>query len=140
MTGAEYSASDLRDLRGPSALGGAPARFRRLLWRMTRTDLAVRYHNSVLGYLWTLLEPLLLFAVLYLAFTRILRFGGDIPVLRKPAAVQHHAHHAVHAGVDRSDHVAGLARGDHAEGAVPEAPDPDVDPGHEPDHVLLQPR
>ena len=65
-------------MRGPSALGGGWPRFRRLVWRMSRTELATRYHNSVLGYLWTLLGPLLMFAVLYVAFTRVVRFGGGV--------------------------------------------------------------
>ena len=33
----------------------------------------------MLGYLWTLFRPLLLFGVLYLVFTRIIRFGDDVP-------------------------------------------------------------
>jgi ABC-2 type transport system permease protein len=38
----------------------------------------LRFHDSVLGYLWPLLSPLLIFGVLYVAFTEILRFGDDI--------------------------------------------------------------
>ena len=36
-------------------------------------DLKVRYRNSVLGFVWTFLEPLLLLAVLYVVFTNIFR-------------------------------------------------------------------
>lgn len=43
------------------------------------TDFKVRYQGSVLGYLWSLLKPLLLFAILYIVFTKFLRVGSDIP-------------------------------------------------------------
>jgi ABC-2 type transport system permease protein len=39
----------------------------------------LRYFGSVLGYLWSLVRPLLVFAVLYLAITKVIGFGGDIP-------------------------------------------------------------
>jgi len=37
-----------------------------------------RYFGSVFGYLWTLAKPLMLFGVLYVAFTHFIRFGGAI--------------------------------------------------------------
>ena len=37
------------------------------------SELKIRYKNSVLGFLWSFLEPLLLLGVLYLAFTTILK-------------------------------------------------------------------
>ncbi len=48
-----------------------------ILTEMVRTDFKLRYQGSTLGYLWSLLKPLMLFAVLYTVFTRFLRFGGD---------------------------------------------------------------
>jgi len=48
-----------------------------LLTEMVRTDFKLRYQGSALGYLWSLLKPLMLFAVLYTVFTKFLRFGGD---------------------------------------------------------------
>jgi ABC-2 type transport system permease protein len=42
-------------------------------------EFKLRYFGSVLGYLWTLFRPLLLFGVLYVVFTRVIRFGGDVP-------------------------------------------------------------
>ncbi len=48
-----------------------------LLKEMVRTDFKLRYQSSVLGYVWSLLKPLLLFTVLYLVFTKLLRFGGS---------------------------------------------------------------
>lgn len=50
-----------------------------LLLEMVRTDFKLRYQNSVLGYLWSLLKPLFLFTILYVVFTQILGIGEDIP-------------------------------------------------------------
>ncbi len=54
-------------------------RNRILLKELTKTDFKLRYQGSVLGYLWAVLRPLLMFAILYVVFSRILRFGSDIP-------------------------------------------------------------
>ena len=50
-----------------------------LLRELTKTDFKLRYQGSVLGYLWALLRPLLMFAILYVVFAKLLRFGSDIP-------------------------------------------------------------
>ena len=50
-----------------------------LLAELTRTDFKLRYQGSVLGYLWALLRPLMMFAILYVVFGQLLRFGADIP-------------------------------------------------------------
>ncbi len=50
-----------------------------LLSELTKTDFKLRYQDSVLGYLWALLRPLLMFAILYVVFGKLLKFGGDIP-------------------------------------------------------------
>ena len=50
-----------------------------LLAELTATDFKLRYQGSVLGYLWALLRPLMMFAILYVVFAKLLRFGGDIP-------------------------------------------------------------
>jgi ABC-2 type transport system permease protein len=63
---------------GPTARGDDPAR----LWHLTRTlavtDFKLRFFGSVLGYFWQLLRPLLLFGVLYVVFTEVVRLGGDV--------------------------------------------------------------
>lgn len=46
---------------------------------LTATEFKLRYFGSVLGYLWTILRPLMLFGVLYVVFTEIVRFGKDVP-------------------------------------------------------------
>jgi ABC-2 type transport system permease protein len=46
---------------------------------LTSTEFKLRYFGSVLGYFWTLLRPLMLFGVLYLVFTHVVRFGDQVP-------------------------------------------------------------
>lgn len=50
-----------------------------LLKELTKTDFKLRYQGSVLGYLWALLRPLMMFAILYIVFAKLLKIGGDIP-------------------------------------------------------------
>lgn len=50
-----------------------------LLKELTKTDFKLRYQGSVLGYLWALLRPLMMFAILYVVFAQLLKFGNDIP-------------------------------------------------------------
>lgn len=45
---------------------------RQLLWLLTRRDLQVRYRGSVLGFLWTLIKPLILLAVYYVILGQVL--------------------------------------------------------------------
>ena len=78
MTTAESEAIELRPIRGPSAFGGGARRFWNLIWLTAAADYRARYLNSWLGYAWSLLRPLLFFLVLYLVFTRVIRFGGQI--------------------------------------------------------------
>jgi ABC-2 type transport system permease protein len=52
---------------------------RALLSELVRTDFKLRYQGSVLGYAWSLLRPLMLFAILYVVFVKFLRLGGNIP-------------------------------------------------------------
>ncbi|RBP97906.1 LPS ABC transporter [Bifidobacterium aemilianum] len=52
---------------------------RLLLSAMVSTDFKLRYQQSVLGHLWSVLKPLLLFSVMYVVFIRFLRFGADVP-------------------------------------------------------------
>jgi ABC-2 type transport system permease protein len=57
---------------------------------LTATEFKLRYFDSVLGYLWTLLRPLILFGVLYLIFTHVIRFGKGVdhyPVILLAAIV-----------------------------------------------------
>jgi len=53
-------------------------RNRILLRELVVTDFKLRYQGSVLGYLWSVLKPLFLFAILYVVFDKFLRLGRDI--------------------------------------------------------------
>ena len=64
--------------RGPSAVGDDLRRFWSLTWMLAVTDFKLRFFGSALGYVWTLMRPLLLFGVLYVVFTEVVRLGGDI--------------------------------------------------------------
>lgn len=69
----------LRDVRGPSALGGGLKRFFDLVLLMASTEFKRSYFGTALGYLWSLVRPLLLFAVLLVVFTHIVRLGNRVP-------------------------------------------------------------
>jgi ABC-2 type transport system permease protein len=64
--------------RGPSAVGDDLRRFVNLTTTLAVTDFKLRFFGSALGYVWTLMRPLLLFGVLYVVFTEVVRFGGDV--------------------------------------------------------------
>ena len=68
---------ELREVRGPSALGGGWRRFFDLLKLISVTEFKRVYFGTVLGYLWSLIRPLLLFGVLLLVFTQVFRVGSD---------------------------------------------------------------
>jgi len=50
-----------------------------LLRQLVITDFKIRYKGSMLGYLWTLLRPLSLFAILYIVFVKFLNVGNSVP-------------------------------------------------------------
>lgn len=49
-----------------------------LLKELVRTDFKVKYQDSILGYLWSVLKPLFVFSILYVVFIKVLRVGADI--------------------------------------------------------------
>jgi ABC-2 type transport system permease protein len=59
----------------PSALGGGVRRFIELTATLARSEFKVRYFGSVLGYLWSLVRPLLFFGVIYFFFVKILQIA-----------------------------------------------------------------
>jgi ABC-2 type transport system permease protein len=63
---------------GPSALGDDLRRFLSLTYTLAVTEFKLRFFGSALGYVWTLMRPLLLFGVLYVVFTEVVRFGGGV--------------------------------------------------------------
>lgn len=70
---------ELRDVRGPSALGGGWRRVLDLLYLIAVTDFKRTYFGTMLGYLWSLARPLMLFGVLLTVFTQVFRVGSNVP-------------------------------------------------------------
>jgi ABC-2 type transport system permease protein len=68
--------AELRDVQGPSALGGGSRRFFDLLWLISVTEFKRVYFGTVLGYLWSLIRPLLMFGVLLFVFTQVFKVGS----------------------------------------------------------------
>lgn len=49
-------------------------KFRPLLYELVSRDIKIKYRRSILGVLWTVLNPLLMMIVLYIVFSRLFRF------------------------------------------------------------------
>jgi ABC-2 type transport system permease protein len=71
--------TELRDVPGPSALGGGWRRSLQLLTLIAATDFRKAYFGTALGYLWSLARPLMLFGVLLAVFTQVFRLGSQVP-------------------------------------------------------------
>ena len=67
-----------RPIRGPSALGSDLRRMLHLSVTLAVMEFKLRFFGSVLGYLWQLMRPLLLFGVLYVVFTEFVRLGEGV--------------------------------------------------------------
>jgi ABC-2 type transport system permease protein len=70
---------DLREVHGPSALGGGWRRTRDLLLLIAANEFRKTYFGTALGYLWSIARPLMLFGVLLAVFTQIFRIGSQVP-------------------------------------------------------------
>jgi len=58
------------------------ARYRHALWLLTTRDLKVRYSTSALGYVWSVLDPLLMAGIYYFVFTVVFhRLTGTQPYI-----------------------------------------------------------
>ena len=69
----------LRDVPGPSALGGGWRRAMELLYLIAALDFKRHYFGTALGYVWSIARPLMLFGVLLAVFTQIFRVGSEVP-------------------------------------------------------------
>jgi len=47
--------------------------YRNLIWILAGVDFKQRYKNSILGYFWSLLEPLLMLSILYVVFSNLMK-------------------------------------------------------------------
>jgi ABC-2 type transport system permease protein len=58
------------------------ARYRHSLWLLTTRDLKVRYSTSALGYLWSVLDPLVMAGIYWFVFTQVFqRIAGTEPYI-----------------------------------------------------------
>jgi ABC-2 type transport system permease protein len=71
-------ALELRDVPGPSPLGGGTRRALELLYVIAITDFKRTYFGTVLGYLWSVMRPLLTFGVLLVVFTHVFHFNTKV--------------------------------------------------------------
>jgi ABC-2 type transport system permease protein len=70
---------ELRDVQGPSALSGGWRRMWDLSMLISITDFKRNYFGTALGYVWSLMRPLLLFLVLLEVFTHVFKLGSQVP-------------------------------------------------------------
>lgn len=61
---------------------GTPRRYAHSLWLLSARDLRVRYATSFLGYLWSVLDPLVMSAIYWFVFTQVFqRSVGEDPYI-----------------------------------------------------------
>ncbi len=61
---------------------GSPRRYLHSLWLLSARDLRVRYATSALGYLWSVLDPLVMSLIYWFVFTQVFqRTVGDEPYI-----------------------------------------------------------
>jgi ABC-2 type transport system permease protein len=66
-------------VKGPGALSGDPRRVATLTATLAFMEFKLRFFGSALGYFWQLVRPLLLFGVLFVVFTKFVRFNEGVP-------------------------------------------------------------
>lgn len=68
----------------PAVVGapGSPRRYFHSLWLLSARDLRVRYSTSALGYLWSVLDPLVMSGIYWFVFTQVFqRDVGETPYI-----------------------------------------------------------
>ncbi len=83
MTGAEVCPSRLADVTTATVgAPGSPRRYLHSLWLLSSRDLRVRYSTSALGYLWSVLDPLVMSLIYWFVFTQVFGRGvGEEPYI-----------------------------------------------------------
>jgi ABC-2 type transport system permease protein len=66
-------------INGPGALSGGLRRTAHLAWTLSVLEFRLKFFGSVLGYLWQLGRPLLMFGVYYVVFTQFVDLGNAVP-------------------------------------------------------------
>ncbi|PFG31627.1 ABC-2 type transport system permease protein [Paramicrobacterium agarici] len=62
----------------PSSPRTRAARYRSALWLLTKRDLRVRYSTSALGYVWSIIDPLVMAGIYWFVFTVVFNRGDSI--------------------------------------------------------------
>jgi ABC-2 type transport system permease protein len=76
LTRGRAFAGNLRPTRyRPSALAGDLRLFARVTVTLARTEFKLHYRGSLLGYAWSVMQPLMLFGVLYAVFSGVVGLG-----------------------------------------------------------------
>jgi ABC-2 type transport system permease protein len=65
-------------ITGPGALSGGWRRMIHLSWTLSYLEFRLKFFGSVLGYVWQLARPLLLFGVYYVVFTQFVNLSQDV--------------------------------------------------------------
>ena len=65
-------------IKGPAAMTGDASRAVNLTWTLAYLEFRLKFFGSVLGYVWQLGRPLLLFGVMYLVFVEVLDQGDGV--------------------------------------------------------------
>jgi ABC-2 type transport system permease protein len=72
-------------IASPTAQRARPTgarRYRHVLWLLTARDLRVRYSTSALGYVWSILDPLVMAGIYWFVFTQVFqRSAGEEPYI-----------------------------------------------------------
>lgn len=66
------------EVTGPSALSGDRRRLLDLALVLAKSEWKLRFFGSVLGYVWSLLRPLLLFGILYFVFSVVVHVDAGV--------------------------------------------------------------
>ena len=74
--GVAFTGSGRRTTYSPSAFGDDLRGFARVTATLAKAEFQLHYRRSVLGYLWSVMQPLMLFGVLYLVFSGIVGLGA----------------------------------------------------------------
>ena len=75
----EIAAQGGQKIDGPRAFTGDLRRAANLTWTLAYLEFRLRFFGSVLGYVWQLGRPLMMFGVLYVVFVPILHQGDGVP-------------------------------------------------------------
>jgi ABC-2 type transport system permease protein len=65
-------------ISGPGALSGGWRRMTHLAWTLAVLEFRLKFFGSLLGYLWQLMRPLMLFGVYYVVFTQFVRLNEGV--------------------------------------------------------------